>query len=101
MREPFDPELFDLGEWEFDPYEVMLSAKLSLEGMVEMHEARVRKGLDVGDMNERLSKLMDLYNCCTRLVGERETIANYMRIHKLNLLEAKEITNQYYDKKKP
>ena len=99
MRQPFDPQLFDLGEFEFDPYKVLLDAKLTLESMVEVHEKRVRKGLDVGDMNSKLSKMMDLYNCCTRLIGERETISNYMRIHKLNLLEAKEITNEYYDKK--
>ena len=93
MRQPYDPEIFDLDGFEFDPYEVMLDAKLVIESMVDVYDKRLRSGNDVGDMRQKLGKIMDLYNCCTRLVGERETISNYMRIHKLQLLEAKEIVN--------
>lgn len=99
MRFPYDPEIFDLPEFEFNPYEHLLEAKLALESMVEVYDKRLRAGKDTGDMNDKLGKLMTLYNVCTRLLGERETISNYMRVHKLQLLEAQEITNQYAKKR--
>lgn len=95
LRDKLEGDFFDLGGEEYDPSAVLLRAKRALESMEGQYSKLLSSGRDVSSLHEKIGAMASLYNMARCLVADRVTIGLYMRLHESEILESREIKEEW------